>query len=216
MTTDETEDEAIGYAFFQRGAELDTARNRLPHWQQGDVWCYVTWRLGDSLPQELLRQWQAEKDAWMKRNPRPWDERTEREYYALFMERIDHWLDKGMGSCVLRESDNAAIVAGALHHFDGDRYTLASFVVMPNHVHVLFRPRGKNKLRGILQSWKGFTSREINKRLGRRGALWQEDYWDRLVRSYAHFEYYFGYIKENPKKAGLKPGEYIYYEKEAE
>jgi REP element-mobilizing transposase RayT len=176
----------------------------------------VTSRLGDSLPQELLRQWRSEKDAWMKQHPRRWDERTEREYYALFMERIDHWLDKGMGSCVLRDAANAAIVAGALHHFDGERHTLASFVVMPNHVHVLFRPKGNHKLRGILQSWKGFTTREINKRLGRRGALWQEDYWDRLVRSYAHFEYYFGYIKENPARAGLKPGEFIYFEKEVE
>jgi REP element-mobilizing transposase RayT len=130
------------------------------------------------------------------------------------MERIDGWLDKGMGTCLLRESANAAIVAGALRHFEGERCELASFVVMPNHVHVLFRPLGENTLRALLQSWKGFTAREMNKRLGQKGALWQEDYWDRLVRSYDHFEHYFGYIKENPAKAGLRMGEFIYFEKD--
>jgi len=209
-----TEPDDCSSSFFQRGGEIDIKHNRLPHWQQGDVWCFVTWRLGDSLPAALLRQWRQEKDAWLKCNPRPWDVATEREYYGIFMERIDGWLDKGMGSCLLRDSSNAEIVAGALRHFDGERCDVASFVVMPNHVHVLFRPLGEHKLRAILQSWKGFTAREINKRMNRKGALWQEDYWDRLVRSNHHFEYYFGYIKENPNKAGLKPGEFIYFEKD--
>ena len=201
-------------SFFQPGGEIVVGRNRLPHWQQGEVWCYVTWRLGDSLPAGLLRQWQEEKDTWLKEHPRPWDEATEWEYCALFLERVDHWLDQGMGSCVLRESGNAAIVSGALKHFDGKRYDLSSFVVMPNHVHALFHPLGDHEIDAILKSWKGFTAREINKRVGRKGSLWQEDYWDRLVRSERHFDFYFGYIAENPMKAGLRSGEYIYFEKE--
>lgn len=47
---------------------------------------------------------------------------------------------------MLEDPANAKIVADALRHFDGERYELASFVVMPNHVHVLFRPAGKNVL----------------------------------------------------------------------
>lgn len=68
---------------------------------------------------------------------------------------------------------NARIVADALHHFNGERYEIVLFVVMPNHVHVLFRPLAKNTLSAILKSWKGFTAREINKRIGKTGALWQ-------------------------------------------
>ncbi len=201
-------------SFYQPGAEITAKRNRLPHWQQGHVWVYVTWRLGDAMPAGLLRQWQEEKETWLKKHPEPWDTKTQREYVELFNERIDHWLDQGMGSCVLRDPENAAIVANALHHFDGDRYEIASFVVMPNHVHVLFRPLGKNKLENILKSWKGYAARELNKRLGKRGSLWQEDYWDRLVRSPAHFEYYSSYIADNPSVAGLSLGEYIYFNKE--
>ena len=107
---------------------------------------------------------------------------------------------------ILREAANAGIVSDALRHFDGQRYELASFVVMPNHVHVLFHPLGEHRLEDILKSWKGFTAREINKRTGRKGALWQEEYWNRLVRSERHFWKYAGYIRENPGTAGLREG----------
>ena len=79
---------------------------------------------------------------------------------------------------------------------------------MPNHVHVLFRPLGKHVLAEILKSWKGFTAREINKRIGKKGSLWQDEYWDRLIRSERHFFKVAEYIRENPVKARLKKGEF--------
>ena len=126
---------------------------------------------------------------------------------------IDRWLDQGSGSCVLKEPANAKIVADALRHFDGDRYELASFVVMPNHLHVLFRPLEDHALTDILRSWKGFTAREINKRMGKTGALWQDEYWDRLIRSERHFCKVAEYIRENPVNARLKDSEFILLER---
>ena len=62
---------------------------------------------------------------------------TKYEYQKRFQESREHWLDRGHGECILKNSDLAEIVANALRHFDHDRYVLDAFVVMPNHVHVL-------------------------------------------------------------------------------
>ena len=131
-----------------------------------------------------------------------------------FSDRIDQWLDAGEGSCILRDPALARIVAEAFHFFDDKRYELVAFIVMPNHVHVLFRLRAPHRLEEVLKSWKGFTSREINKRIGSRGKLWQEDYWDRIVRNERHFLKCMEYIQKNPERAKLGAGQYVLYVKE--
>jgi REP element-mobilizing transposase RayT len=193
--------------------EIDMHTNHLPHWQQGDVFVFATWRLADSFPREKLEEWAAEKAAWLKHHPKPWDGKIEQEYHRRFSRTMDEWLDQGSGSCVLQDSENAKTVADALHHFAGERYGLDSFVVMPNHVHVLFCPTGNHLLSDIVQSWKGFAAREINKRLGAKGPLWQEDYWDRLVRNEKHYSKCREYIRENPAKAKLREGQFGWFEK---
>ena len=158
------------------------------------------------MPASKLRQWYDEKNRWVERHPKPWDEATEREYHATFTDPFEEWLDQGMGSCLLKDAENARIVADALLFFCGKRYELATFTVMPSHVHVLFSPRGGHSIKDILKSWKGFTAHEINKRMGTHGALWQEECWDRLVRNEKHYFMCADYIRKNPDKAGLKEG----------
>ena len=198
-------DKNVRSPFYSADGETTRHRRNLPHWQQGEAWVFVTWRLGDSLPKAKLDQWKEEREIWHQQHPEPWDDNTESEYHERFSQQIDQWLDQGSGSCVLKDSTNAKIVADALRHFDGERYDLASFVVMPNHVHVLFRPLGDHALPDILKSWKGFTAREINKRMGKTGALWQEEYWDRLIRNEPHFFKVVEYIRENPGARGSQP-----------
>lgn len=188
---------------------VDRTRHQLPHWHQEDTWSFVTWRLADALPSEKLTQWRLEKERWRIIHPEPWDAKTEEEYHHRFTQQIQDWLDQGSGSCVLRNPEYAAIVANSLLHFDQQRYKLASFVVMPNHVHVLFAPIEGFMLQEILHSWKRHSAREINKLSGKTGRLWQEDYWDRLVRNEKHFRKVDEYIRENAVKAGLKEGEYV-------
>lgn len=160
--------------FLDPNEPVDIHEHRLPHWQQGAVSYFVTWRLADSLPQAKLSQWQQDKDIWIRFHPEPWTDEVEEEYHQRFSDQIDEWLDAGEGSCVLRDPTLSRIVAGALHHFDRERYDIEAFVVMPNHVHTLFQLRDEHRLEDTLQSWKGFTAREINKRVGQRGTLWQE------------------------------------------
>lgn len=91
---------SVGSPFFDRKGEIATTSHHLPHWQQGAVWIFVTWRLGDSLPQGKLDQWCEERKAWLGDHPQPWDGRTEAEYHEEFSGRIDEGLDQGTGSCL--------------------------------------------------------------------------------------------------------------------
>jgi REP element-mobilizing transposase RayT len=193
------DDHAPVSPFLDPYSDIAIHEHHLPHWQQEEVFYFVTWRLADSLPASWLADWQAEKDAWLRHHPQPWDAETEAEYHDRFSRRIDDWLDSGHGSCLLREPAHAQIVADAFHHFDGQRYDLDSFVIMPNHVHVLFRLKAGEALEKTLHSWKSFTAKTLNQAAGRSGSLWQEDYWDRIIRNERHLAAVRGYIERNPK-----------------
>jgi REP element-mobilizing transposase RayT len=97
----------------------------------------------------------------------------------------------------------AALVEGALRHFDGERYRLLAWCVMPNHVHALIETHEGFPLAGVLHSWKSFTSRKAGKLVGRSGRFWQREYLDRYVRNAEHYQAVLAYIEENPVKAGL-------------
>lgn len=184
-----------------------TERN-LPHWQQEGTAYFVTFRLGDSLPQSKLKQWKEEREQWMRQNQPPWTEQQHRDYAERFPKRLNEWLDAGEGSCLLAQEKPAKIVEDALRHFDGERYLLDEFVIMPNHVHVIFLPMAGHNLSGILHSWKSFTSHTINKELNRKGNLWLDESFDHIVRSFEQLEFYRAYIRENPTKAKLRAGQF--------
>ena len=186
--------------------------HHLPHWQQGAIFYFVTWRLADALPEDKLKQWQDEKEKWRRLHPKPWNSPTEQEYHSRFSYRIEEWLDAGNNSCLLQNPRMSRIVADALRHFDGIRYDLNAFVVMPTHVHVLFRLSYGFRLEKVLHAWKGFSARKINGVSGRRGPLWQNDYWDRMIRNERHFMKCREYIRENPIKARLSKTEFIHFE----
>ena len=139
----------------------------------------------------------------MKEHPEPWSDDEWEEYSLLFPVRMEEWIDAGNGECLLGCPENSKIVVECLRHFDGERYALDQFVVMPNHVHAIVAPAGSHSLSKITQTWKSFTSHEINKRLNRTGKLWQDESFDHIVRSAAQLDFYRKYIAENPVKAKL-------------
>ncbi len=117
--------------------------------------------------------------------------------------RIEKYEDNGHGACYLRDDRIAALVEQALKHFDGERYHLVAWCVMPNHVHVLIQQIEGHPLSKVIQSWKSFTAHEANKILGRSGDFWMPDYFDRFIRDEKHFDAVVEYIHQNPIKAGL-------------
>lgn len=186
-------------------------RRRLPHWQRPDTSLFITWRLGDSLPEEVLKKYHSEKEAWLAKHPEPRSTEDEEKFHQHFSNQIDEWLDAGSGECLLRDPKIAKIVSDALLHFDGDRYLLDSFVVMPNHVHVLVQLAPDHKMEDVLHSWKSFTAKEINKALNREGAVWQAEYFDRMIRDEVQLENTRKYIANNPGHGKLIGGEFILY-----
>jgi carbamoylphosphate synthase large subunit/REP element-mobilizing transposase RayT len=194
---------------FDEHAEISETQRHLPHWQQPGATYFVTFRLADSIASDLLEQWREERSIWLKLHPPPWDWKTAREYMRKFDEEREEWLDRGHGSCLLREPKAAKVVAEALLHFDRERYLLDGYVVMPNHVHVLVKPLGQHSLPDILHSWKSFTANALNRQFRREGPLWMQETFDTIVRNTTHLNACRGYIAENPKKASLSSNQFI-------
>ncbi|HEY7215578.1 MAG TPA: transposase, partial [Thermoanaerobaculia bacterium] len=91
----------------------------------------------------------------------------------------------------------------ALLHFDGQRYRVIAWCVMPNHVHGLIETRGGWPLARIVHSWKSYTSHAANQILGRSGDFWFREYHDRFIRDDQHFAKAVAYIEHNPVQARL-------------
>jgi REP element-mobilizing transposase RayT len=104
---------------------------------------------------------------------------------------------------VLSDPRIASLMQDAFLHFDGDRYRLLAWVVMPNHVHVVAEMLVDYALAAIVQSWKRHTARQANILLNRQGPLWQSDYYDRYVRNQRHYDQAVAYVHNNPVVAHL-------------
>jgi putative DNA methylase len=168
------------------------SRGYLPHWEAGETSQSITFRLHDSLPRTLREHWRAELA-----NLGEAEQQLERR------KRIEAALDAGHGACFLQQPEIAALVENALLHFDEERYRLHAWVVMPNHVHVLVTPSHGNSLSSLVHAWKSFTAKAANRLLGREGAFWFEEYFDRAIRDDRHFVRAVEYIENNPVQAGL-------------
>lgn len=199
--------------FFDPSKGKYVTANWLTHWQQENAIYFVTFRLADALPAPLLREWENEREIWLKHHPEPWSAEAERDYYERFPRRTEQWLDRGHGACLLRSLETAMVVAQALGHFEGTRYDQLAWVIMPNHVHAVFALRSPHQLNDIVHAWKSYTAHALNKLLGRSGPIWQKDYFDRLIRDEDHLARVVEYIRNNPVKAKLRNGEWMHWEK---
>jgi REP element-mobilizing transposase RayT len=160
------------------------SRGYLPHCDEEHLVQHVVFRLKDSLPEPVV---QAMKLLG----------KTQR------LHRTDAALDVGHGSKLLADERAASLVVDALQHFDGERYMLLAWCVMPNHVHVLMEPLGEHELGGIVKSWKTFSATQINRALSRTGPVWAADYFDRFMRDGDQLSMTVAYIEDNPVRAGL-------------
>ncbi len=194
---------ARSFRAFDPLAEVSLQKRHPPHREQTGCAYFVTFRLADSVAQETLGQWAEERTAWLQSHPEPWDWTTTREYMRVCEESRESWLDRGHGSCLLREPCAAGIVEGALRFFDGERYVLDHFVVMPNHVHLIVKPLAGYGLSAILHSWRSFMANSLNRELRRKGTVWMAESFDTLLRDWDHLENCREYIAANPRKAKL-------------
>jgi REP element-mobilizing transposase RayT len=190
-------------------------RGYLPHVKREGARYFVTFRLADSLPKEVLLRYQSERAEGLRRfhaaqhtakrlgtaPPKPQMlEEIERDYFR----KLETYLDKGQGECWLKRPDIAVLVANAFRFFDGERYRLDAWVVMPNHVHLVLWPMPNHTLSEIVQSLKRFTAREANKTLKRTGnTFWQPEPYDHWIRDDEEHARCCRYVVNNPVKARL-------------
>jgi replication-associated recombination protein RarA len=189
--------------YFDSSAPVGRLRGgNLPHWRQDGVLYFVTCRMADSMPRERVNGWMKEREAWLNAHPEPWSPRDEEEYYRLFPDRWEAWLDEGHGECLLARPEVRQIVEEVLRHDDGSKYRLEEFVVMPNHVHVLVSPLGRHTLSEMTQAWKSTVAHRVNELLGRTGTFWQKESFDHIVRSAQQAQRFREYIQKN--RRGLR------------
>ena len=122
---------------------------------------------------------------------------------------MEGYLDAGAGSCALRMPACAKFLVDTLLHDDGNQYTLGSFVIMPNHVHLLVVPLGNVELSDIISAWERISARHINRIMGRSGRLWSRDSYDHIVRNEKELIRIDRYIQNNPVKAKLRKDEFV-------
>lgn len=98
------------------------------------------------------------------------------------------------------DSDERDWVLTAMRRFEGERYELPAYVVMDDHVHALLTPFAGYELEKIMHSWKSFTARQMQRGGKRFGRVWQDEYFDRIVRDDSEFQQKLDYIIRNPWK----------------
>jgi len=218
-----SDDVLMPFHLFDPKAEWQVVERRLPHWSQAGAICFLTWRTKDSMPKAVLHAWYEERKRWLSRHgidadSKDWQaalDRLDRNLARQFRDDLwNRWhdaLDAGSGACVLRNPPAAAIVANSLRHFDNERYLLFDWVVMPNHVHVLAAFSDEDTMLAQCDSWKHYMATQLNRLLAQRGKFWQPDGFDHLLRSEEQFQYLRRYIADNPRRAGLQPGEFLHY-----
>jgi REP element-mobilizing transposase RayT len=156
----------------------------------------LSFRLHDAVPEKVVASWKREL-SWIENLPSSDPREIE------LRNRISRYEDTGYGTCWLRDDRIAALVENALLHFDGERYRLIAWCIMPNHVHGLIELNEEQSLSKIVHSWKSYTAHLANEILGRSGDFWFREYFDRFIRDDRHFSRAVSYIERNPVQAKL-------------
>lgn len=179
-------------------------RGYLPHVKREGASYFVTFRLTDSLPKEVLLRFEQEHAEALRRLSAKATSDQAEEIHRELRRKVERYLDQGMGECHLRRPEIGDMIADALRHFDGEQYLLDEWVVMPNHVHLILWPMPNFMLSEILRSRKRHTARQANLVLGKTGeTFWQRESYDHWIRNDDEKGRIRRYIRMNPVKAGL-------------
>ena len=178
----------------------------LPHWRTENATYFITFRLAGSLPKILSREREVLKQEIIEcaqRNNRPLtifelDELEELHFEETRLKPFDH------DARFLENERIASIVSEVLTIFEGIRYNLFAWSIMPNHVHVVVRPFPNFTLSSIVHSWKRVSALKVNRLKKTKGSFWQEEYYDHLIRDEADLTRCIQYTFDNPEKAALK------------
>ena len=189
-------------------------RRNLPHFHLDGYSLFITFRLADSLPIQIIDELKSEREQELKfATSKSSDElyEIEKRYFG----RYDDWLDRcSSGPHWLEDERIASIVNDKIWEMKNLRYKLIAYCIMPNHVHMLIDHfagemtfhRGKSAKYPVtetLRLLKGSTARNCNSALERSGHFWHHESYDHFVRDGEELARVIQYILNNPVKAGL-------------
>ena len=160
-------------------------RGDLPHIFKEGCTYFVTFCLADAVPDRHKRRRKIEGS----------------EDSATIAKHFD--VEPSVGGGILKQRNIASMVENALLYFQGERYAISAWCVMPNHVHAVVTPFSGHTLSEILHSWKSYSAHEINKSLRQSGSVWEQESFDHMVRHERAFEQFVSYTENNPVAAGL-------------
>ncbi|MBI5380329.1 MAG: transposase [Opitutae bacterium] len=178
-------------------------RHRLPHWEVADRPHFVTIRCTGSLPSAArarIREIHASLRLFAPASPQ--FATLQRQYFLT----CEKYLDRGEGFAPFREAAACTVILTHWRQLTTESgWAVPHFAIMPNHVHFLLQPNVPEPapLRATVREFKGRTARQANQVLGRTGAFWQSDWFDRWVRDESEETRIVDYIRQNPVKAGL-------------
>ena len=168
-------------------------RRNLPHIQPEDGIIFITYRLHFQLPNKLINK----------------IEKIKKTKSGNSFNVIDDYLDLCKeGPRHLSNREISTMIMENLLKMNDKQYKLFCFCIMPNHVHVLLKPKLKYKnipysLAEIFRGHKGVTARQANQILHRIGSFWQAESYDHYMRDDEEFYNLAWYILNNPVKAKL-------------
>ena len=195
-------------------------RRNLPHIQPPGATFFITFNLTGSIPRHILQQYITEKRKLEAVEQITFKQKQDirekkREWFRKFEETLDQAHN---GPIWLKNEQIAKLVTESLHHLNGKVYSLISYCIMANHVHVVFTPLkiqpsvtgdkqtnniSYHSLSSIMHSLKSYTAQKANQILGRSGAFWQQESYDHCIRNPDELHRIIMYVLNNPVKIGL-------------
>jgi putative transposase len=204
-------------------------RRNLPHIQPPGATFFVTFRLCGSIPQDVIRQWNQEREwlAHVAQTNATYYDQVKRDFERAWFKKFEFLLDGAtVGPVWLNDNRIASVIAESLHYRHGKVYRLDAFTIMSNHVHTVIKPlpvaqhKGMDSpleimrkdsraddieypsLAAIMQSLKGYTAFRSNQLLGREGEFWAHESYDHWIRDDDEWQRIVAYVLNNPVKAG--------------
>jgi len=153
----------------------------LPHFDMQGYYQFITFRVNDST------------DGFLKKLSQQDISNSKKQF------EIDEYLDNSQKGAYFY-NELLSTMNDFLKSRDKSLYELISFVVMPNHVHLLIKPL--DTLAVVIQKIKGSSAKIINDMMNRSGKFWANNYYDKAIRDEKHFNTVYNYIKSNPLKLG--------------
>lgn len=196
-------------------------RRNLPHFYRPNSTYFITYRLKGSIAITKLKELKESEEFTKEYKSKAEKYLRDKKFFAEY----DNLLNNNQKIQHLKNPKIAEIVKNTLHYPDKKHYNLICYTIMPNHVHLVFHlleieksnsadrnvydtknvthPFQAVKVAEIMQSIKGFSAREANKILNRKGSFWQSESYDHIVRDEDELERIIKYVIYNPVKAGL-------------